>query len=138
MTTLTKDQHTALLAAMDALLEKYAAATARRDLQSTEYLFKQYNVIRDLLGNATIEVEDAPTPDASPLWRDSERKGWMKDGGIHLELVATPYVSVGVSRGGFVLIDDDSETVEVSPEHLPALIAMLTEVQRRIEAGDAK
>ena len=27
--------------------------------------------------------------------------------------------------------------VEFLPEHLPALIAMLQEVQRRIEAGDA-
>lgn len=42
-----------------------------------------------------------------------------------------------MSRGWSVLIDDADETVAVSPEHLPALIAMLTEVQRRIEAGDA-
>ena len=75
--------------------------------------------------------------DASPLWRDSDRKGWMKDGADHLELVAAPYITAGISRGGSVLIDDDSETVAVSPEHLPALIATLQEVQRRIEAGDA-
>ena len=59
MTTLTAEQHTALLAALDALAEKRAAATARRDLQSTEYLFTQYNVIRDLLDHATIEAGDA-------------------------------------------------------------------------------
>ena len=74
--------------------------------------------------------------DASPLWRDSDRKGWMKDGADHLELVDAPYITAGISRGGSVLIDDDSETVAVPPEHLPALIAMLTEVQRRT-GGDA-
>ena len=76
----------------------------------------------------TIEVEDAQTP----LWRDSDRRGWMQDGAIYLELVDAPYVAAGVSRGGSVLVDDDSETVAVEPKHLPALIAMLTEVQRRI------
>ena len=80
----------------------------------------------------TIEAEDA-----SPLWRDGDHEGWMNDGSIHLELVAAPYVTVSVSRGGFVLIDDGTETVAVPPEHLPALIAMLTEVQRRI-GGEAK
>ena len=62
MTTLTAEQHTALLAALDALREKHLAAATRRDLQSTEYLFKQYNVIRDLLNTAVIytaEVEAA-------------------------------------------------------------------------------
>ena len=131
MTTLTIEQHTALLVAVDALAEKYAAAIARRDLPSTEHLFKQYNVIRDFIDHATIEVEDAP-----PLWRDSDRRGWMRKGPIRLELVDAPYVTAGMSRGGDVLIDDDSETVVVEPEHLPALIAMLQEVQRRIEAGD--
>ena len=81
----------------------------------------------------TIEAEDAPR-----LWRDGDHEGWMSDGSIYLELVAAPYVTVGVSRGGSVLIDDDGETVAVEPEHLPALIAMLQEVQRRIEAGEAK
>ena len=136
MTSITVAQHTALLAGLDALAEKRAAATARRDLQSTEYLFTQYNVIRDLLDHATIEAGDAQTPDAPPLWRDSDRKGWMKDGGIRLELVDAPYITVGVSRGWSVLIDDDSETVAVPPEHLPALIAMLQEVQLRM-GGDA-
>ena len=56
MTAITVAQHTALLVAVDALAEKYAAAIARRDLPSTEHLFKQYNVIRDLLEHATIEV----------------------------------------------------------------------------------
>ena len=81
----------------------------------------------------TIEAEDAPR-----LWRDSDRKGWMRDESIRLELVAAPYVRVGVSRGWAVAIDDDSETVAVEPKHLPALIAMLQELQRRIEAGEAK
>ena len=81
----------------------------------------------------TIEAENA-----TPLWRDSDRKGWKREGPIRLELVDAPYVTVGVSRGGSVLIDDDGETVAVEPEHLPALIAMLQEVQRRIEAGEAK
>ena len=63
MTSITAAQHTALLAALDALAEKHAAATARRDLQSTGYLFKQYNVIRDLLNTAvtyTAEGESKP------------------------------------------------------------------------------
>ena len=86
------------------------------------------------------EEEEADTIEASdttPLWRDSDRRGWMQDGAIYLELVAAPYVAAGVSRGGSVLIDDDSETVAVEPKHLPAFIAMLTEVQRRI-GGEAK
>ena len=137
MTSITIEQHTALLVAVDALAEKYAAAIARRDLPSTEHLFKQYNVIRDLLDNATIEAEDA-----SPLWRDSDREDWMRDGSIHLELVADPSVTAH-SRpwtfvpGTYVAIETTDEMVAVEPEHLPALIAMLQEVQRRIEAGDA-
>ena len=83
------------------------------------------------------EEEAAPTPDAPALWRDGDREEWRREGSIYLELVAAPYVTVGVSRGGFVLIDDGSETVAVPPEHLPALIAMLQEVQRRI-GGEAK
>ena len=59
MTSITAAQHTALLAALDALREKHLAAATRRDLQSTEYLFKQYNVIRDLLNTAAIEEGDA-------------------------------------------------------------------------------
>ena len=59
MTTLTIEQHTALLVAFDALRDKHVAAAVRRDLQSTEYLFKQYNVIRDLLNTAAIEEGDA-------------------------------------------------------------------------------
>ena len=131
MTSITIEQHTALLAAFDALLEKHLATAVRRDSQSTEYLNKQYDVVRDFIDNATIE-------DTTPLWRDSDREDWMDHTVLHLELVAAPYVTVGVSRGGFVLIDDGSETVAVPPEHLPALIAMLQEVQRRIEAGEAK
>ena len=87
-------------------------------------------------------IEDAPTPDASPLWRDSDREDWMREGSIHLELVDAPYVSVAINpawiaRGTSVMVEDyDDETVSVSPENLPALIAMLQEVQRRI-GGDS-
>ena len=61
----------------------------------------------------------------------------MRDDTSRLELVDAPYITVEMSRGWSVLIYEDPETVAVSPEHLPALIAMLQEVQRRIEAGDA-
>ena len=122
MTTITAEQHTALLNALDALWDK---------AEDFDY-YGPYCVVNDLLDNATIEAGDA-----SPLWRDSDRKGWIKDGAIHLELVDAPYITVEMSRGWSVLIDDADETVAVSPEHLPALIAMLQEVQRRIEAGDA-
>ena len=138
MTTLTIEQHTALLVAFDALRDKHVAAAVRRDLQSTEYLNKQYNVIRDFIDHATIEVEDAP-----PLWRDSDREDWMHDVSIHLELVADPSVTAH-SRpwdfvpGTYVAIETTDEMVHVESEHLPALIAMLQEVQRRIEAGEAK
>ena len=212
MISITIEQHTALLAAFDALLEKHLAAAVRRDLQSTEYLDKQYNVIRDLIDQATIEVEDAqtpddgsfneflvgtvywlyvdfeeriskregvearpfdvrlefkkelgrlfsllapltpttvaaeagdaPTPDTTPLWRDSDREDWMRDGSIHLELVADPGVAAHFGSwdfvpGTYVAIETADEMVHVESEHLPALIAMLQEVQRRIEAGDA-
>ena len=142
MTSITAAQHTALLVAVDALAEKYAAAIARRDLPSTEHLFKQYIVIRDLLDHATIEAGDAQTPDAPSLWRDSERKGWMREGSIYLELVDAPYMTVAINPAGIescallVVIEDADEVVAVEPEHLPALIAMLQEVQRRI-GGDA-
>ena len=122
MTTITEAQRVALVKAADALWDK---------AEDFDY-YGPYCIIRDLLDNATIEAEDAP-----PLWRDSDRKGWIKDGAIHLELVDAPYITVEMSRGWSVLIDDADETVAVSPEHLPALIAMLQEVQRRIEAGDA-
>ena len=59
MTTLTIEQHTALLVAFDALRDKHVAAAVRRDLQSTEYLNKQYNVIRDFIDHATIEVGES-------------------------------------------------------------------------------
>ena len=80
--------------------------------------------------------------DASPLWRDSDRKGWMKDGADHLELVDAPYMAVAINpawieSGTSLMVEDADERVAVSPEHLPALIAMLQEVQRRIEAEAA-
>ena len=137
MTSITGQQHTALLDALDALAEKSIAAHVRGDLESAEYLDEQWNVLRVLVNTATIEAGDAQTPDVPPLWRDSDREGWRREGPIRLELVDAPYVTAGMSRGGSVLIDDDSETVAVPPEHLPALIAMLQEVQRRIKAGEA-
>ena len=128
MTTITEAQRVALVKAADALWDKASAA----DTDEESDYYGPYCIVNDLLDNATIEAEDA-----SPLWRDSDRKGWMNDGGTQLELVAAPYITVAAAaRGGSVLIDDDSETVAVPPEHLPALIAMLTEVQRRI-GGDA-
>ena len=123
MTTITEAQRVALVKAADALWDK---------AEESDYYDEPYCVVNDLLDNATIEAEDA-----SPLWRDSDRKGWMRDDTIRLELVDAPYITVERSRGLSVLIDDDSETVAVLPERLPALIAMLQEVQRRIEAGDA-
>ena len=86
----------------------------------------------------TIEVEDAPA-----LWRDSDRKGWMREGSIHLELVDAPYMAVAINpawieSGTSLMVEDADEMVAILPEHLPALIAMLQEVQRRIEAGEAK
>ena len=119
MTTITEAQRVALEKAVDVLWDK---------AEDFDY-YGPYCVVNDLLDNATIEAEDA-----SPLWRDSDRKGW---GAIHLELVADPYITVRLSRGLPVLIEDADETVEILPERLPALIAMLQEVQRRIEAGDA-
>ena len=120
MTTITEAQRVALVKAADALWDK---------AEDFDY-YGPYCIIRDLLDNAIIEASD-PTP----LWRDSDRKGWIKDGAIHLELVDAPYITVEMSRGWSVLIDDDSATMAVSPEHLPALIARLQEVQRRI-GGD--
>ena len=119
MTTITEAQRVALVKAADALWDRWND--------------ESYCVVNDLLDNATIEAEDA-----SPLWRDSDREEGMRDGTIRLGLAAAPYVTVSMRGGGmFVLIDDDDETVGVRYKHLPALIAMLQEVQRRIEAGDA-
>ena len=85
----------------------------------------------------TIEAEDAPR-----LWRDGDHEGWMSDGSIYLELVAAPYVTVRINpawieSGMSLMVEDADDMVAVPPEHLPALIAMLTEVQRRI-GGEAK
>lgn len=123
MTTITEAQRVALVKAADALWDTD---------EESDYYDEPYYVVNDLLDNATIKA-----PDTTPLWRDSDREYWMRDGSIHLELVAAPYITVEMARGWSVLIDDDSETVAVDPGHLPALIAMLQEVQRRIEAGDA-
>ena len=134
MTTITEAQRVALVKAADALWDKASAADTDEE---SDYYDEPYYVVNDLLDNATIEAEDA-----SPLWRDSDREDWMRDGSIHLELVAAPYVTVAINpawiaRGTSVMVEDNDEMVAILPEHLPALIAMLQEVQRRIEAGDA-
>ena len=122
MTTITEAQRVALVKAADALWDRWND--------------EAYYVVNDLLDNATIE-------DTTPLWRDSDREDWMHDVSIHLELVADPCVTAH-SRpwdfvpGTYVAIETDDEMVHVESEHLPALIAMLQEVQRRIEAGEAK
>ena len=133
MTSITIEQREALVAAMDALLDKRRDSLTERAKRGYG---DQWLTLHHFLEATTIE--DAPTPDASPLWRDSDREDWMRDGTIRLGLAAAPYVTVSMRGGGmFVLIDDDDETVGVRYKHLPALIAMLQEVQRRIEAGDA-
>ena len=83
------------------------------------------------------EEEAAPTPDAPALWRDGDREEWRREGSIYLELVAAPYVTACHWRGGSVMVEADDEMVAILSEHLPALIAMLQEVQRRI-GGEAK
>ena len=133
MTTLTNEQREALVAAMDALLDKRRDSLTERARRGYG---DQWLTLHHFLESTTIE--DAPTPDAPPLWRDSDRKGWMRDGEIHLELaegLGAPYVTAEISRGGSVFVEDDPETVAVEPRHLPALIAMLQEVQRRIGGG---
>ena len=122
MTTITEAQRVALVKAADALWDRWND--------------EPYYVINDLLDHATIEAGDAQTPDASPLWRDSDREDWMDHTFLHLELVDAPYVTACHWRGGSVMVEADDEMVAILSEHLPALIAMLTEVQRRIEAGD--
>ena len=128
MTTITEAQRVALVKAADALWDK---------AEDFDY-YGPYCIIRDLLDNATIEAEDA-----SPLWRDSDREDWMREGSIHLELVDAPYMAVAINpawiaRGTSLMVEDNDEMVAILPEHLPALIAMLQEVQRRIEEGDRK
>ena len=135
MTTITEAQRVALVKAADALWDKASAADTDEE---SDYYDEPYYVVNDLLDNATIEAGDA-----SPLWRDSDRKGWMRDSAIYLELVAAPYVTVGINPAGIesgdrpVVIEDAAAMVAILPEHLPALIAMLQEMQRRIEEGDA-
>ena len=130
MIALTSEQRLAI-ATGAAALERHAIIEAQPEalrLQQIGYVA----TMRDILRTA----EDAPTPDAPPLWRDSDHEEGMRIEPILLELADAPYVKACHWRGGSVLIDDDSDTVAVEPKHLPALIAMLTEVQRRIEAGD--
>ena len=126
MITITEAQRVALVKAADALWDK--ATFANTDEEADE----SYYVVNDLLENATIEASDT-----TPLWRDRPREDWMLDGEIHLELVADPCVTVEINpawiaRGTSVMVEGYDDMVAVSPEHLPALIAMLQEMQRRI------
>ena len=136
MTTLTKDQHTALLAGLDALEERARILREEGDPVSAEGVDIDYHTLHGFMRG--VRLDDAPA-----LWRDSDREYWMRDGSIHLELVADPSVTAH-SRpltfvpGTYVAIETTDEMVAVPPEHLPALIAMLQELQRRIEAGEAK
>ena len=137
MTSITSEQREALLAALDALLDKRRDSLTERAKRGYG---DQWLTLHYFLEATTIE--DAPTPDASPLWRDCGCDDRIKDGEIHLELVADPDMAVSINpawiaRGTSVLIGDDDEMAAILPEHLPALIAMLTEVQRRI-GGEAK
>ena len=59
MTSITAEQHTALLAALDALREKYLEACRRGDLKSEAYLDQQYRVVRDLLNTAVTYTAEA-------------------------------------------------------------------------------
>ena len=59
MTTITAEQHTALLAGLDALRDKYVVAAARGDLESEAYFDQQYRVVRDLLNTAVIYTAEA-------------------------------------------------------------------------------
>ena len=59
MTSITIEQHTALLAALDALREKYLEACRRGDLKSEAYLDQQYRVVRDLLNTAVTHTAEA-------------------------------------------------------------------------------
>ena len=134
MTTITEAQRVALVKAADALWDKASAADTDEE---SDYYDEPYYVVNDLLDNATIEAEDA-----SPLWRDRDREDWMREGSIHLELVDAPYMAVAINpawieSGTSLMVEDADEMVAILPERLPALIAMLQEVQRRIEAGDA-
>ena len=134
MTSITEAQRVALVKAADALWDKDSAA----DTDEESDYYEPYCVVNDLLDNATIEAGDA-----SPLWRDRDREDWMREGSIHLELVDAPYMAVVINpawieSGTSLMVEAADEMVVILPEHLPALIATLQEVQRRIEAGDAK
>ena len=59
MTSITAAQHTALLAGLDALRDKYLAAAARGDLESEAYFDQQYRVVRDLLNMAVTYTAEA-------------------------------------------------------------------------------
>ena len=59
MTSITGQQHTALLAGLDALRDKHIAAAARGDLESEAYFDQQYRVVRDLLNTAVTYTAEA-------------------------------------------------------------------------------
>ena len=59
MTSITIEQREALVAALDALREKYLEACRRGDLESEAYLDQQYRVVRDLLNTAVTYTAEA-------------------------------------------------------------------------------
>ena len=136
MIALTSEQRLAI-ATGAAALERHATIEAQPEalrLQQIGYVATMRNILRT--------AEDAPTPDAPPLWRDRDREDWMREGSIHLELVDAPYMAVAINpawieSGTSLMVEDADEMVAILPEHLPALIAMLQEVQRRIEVEAA-
>ena len=137
MTTITEAQRVALVKAVEALYDKADKADNANTEAEADYYDEAYCIVNDLLDHATIEAEDT-----TPLWRDSDREDWMSEGSIHLELVDAPYVTADINpariaRGTSVIVEDADAMVAMQPEHLPALIAMLQEVQRRI-GGDVK
>ena len=76
--------------------------------------------------------------DASSLWREvqGEEYNSPSEFSLRAECIRTSYVEVGHDR--FVEIATGDQAVVVYPDEILALIAMLTEVQRRIGAGEAK
>lgn len=144
MTSITNEQREALVAAMDALLDKRRDSLTERAKRGYG---DQWLTLHHFLEATTIE--DAPTPDTTPLWRDRPREDWMKDGDIYLDVEhSADQVSVRYEEleifGESIYIDGGpgSDGPMFAPAALPALIATLQELQRRLEgdttAGEPK
>ena len=126
MTTITEAQRVALERAVEALYDK--ADVADTDEES-DYYDEAYCIIRDLVDNATIEASDT-----TPLWTTDE---WGALTPVGNPDFSVEYYTMDKYGTGSALIDMDAVTVPIDAEHLPALIATLQEVQRRI-GGEAK